>query len=144
MSAKRSENTSLATESLLIRQLWICTHNLLVVPFPIVDQLAKICKAYYDRMYACEEQKWDLEREVRKRDWEVPAYNTTLCFMIWYDACLFYNDDMMMMMMRMVIVRVLDIKKHYTFRLIRISWCWIFAECLHLFVYLGLRNWVES
>lgn len=30
-----------------------------------------ICKEYYDRMYLCEGQKWDLEHEVRKRDWEV-------------------------------------------------------------------------
>jgi hypothetical protein len=33
--------------------------------------LKDICKAYYDRMYLCEGQKWDLEHEVRKRDWEV-------------------------------------------------------------------------
>ena len=26
---------------------------------------------YYDRVYLCEGQKWDLEREVRKRDYEV-------------------------------------------------------------------------
>lgn len=39
--------------------------------FRFIDQLKKIIKAYYDRMYICEEQKWDLEREVRKRDYEV-------------------------------------------------------------------------
>lgn len=43
--------------------------------FPIVGLLKKICKDYYDRMYICEEQKWDLEREVRKRDFEVPNNN---------------------------------------------------------------------
>jgi hypothetical protein len=47
----------------------------LLVPFPILGQLKKIVKDYYDRMYICEEQKWDLEREVRKRDWEVPPHN---------------------------------------------------------------------
>lgn len=30
-----------------------------------------VCKEYYDRMYICEGQKWDLEFEVRKRDFEV-------------------------------------------------------------------------
>lgn len=30
-----------------------------------------ICKEYFERMYLCEGQKWDLEHEVRKRDWEV-------------------------------------------------------------------------
>ncbi|CAG9831236.1 unnamed protein product [Diabrotica balteata] len=38
--------------------------------------LKKICKDYYDRMYICEEQKWDLEREVRKRDWEISELNS--------------------------------------------------------------------
>ncbi len=33
--------------------------------------LKKYCKEYYDRMYLCENQKWDLEYEVKKRDWEV-------------------------------------------------------------------------
>ncbi|KAJ3658152.1 hypothetical protein Zmor_009910 [Zophobas morio] len=27
-------------------------------------------------MYICEEQKWDLEREVRKRDWEIADLNS--------------------------------------------------------------------
>jgi len=35
------------------------------------DQLKKIIKEYYDRVYLCEGQKWDLEHEVRKRDWEI-------------------------------------------------------------------------
>jgi hypothetical protein len=34
-----------------------------------------ICKDYYNRMYLCEDQKWDLEHEVRKRDWEVLPKN---------------------------------------------------------------------
>lgn len=39
--------------------------------FVFPDQLKVICKEYYTRMYVCEGQKWDLEFEVRKRDWEV-------------------------------------------------------------------------
>lgn len=36
-----------------------------------VVELQKICQMYHDRVYLCEGQKWDLEREVRKRDYEV-------------------------------------------------------------------------
>lgn len=54
----------------------------LVVPFPIVATIKRIVKEYYDRMYICEEQKWDLEREVRKRDWEVQQLSDTLFFML--------------------------------------------------------------
>lgn len=39
--------------------------------FVFPDQLKEICKEYFNRMYVCEGQKWDLEFEVRKRDWEV-------------------------------------------------------------------------
>lgn len=53
------------------------TPSWLLVPFPIIGQLKKILKDYYDRMYICEEQKWDLEREVRKRDWEVQNIQTS-------------------------------------------------------------------
>lgn len=35
--------------------------------------LKRIIQEYYDRMYVCEGQKWDLEHEVRKRDYEVPT-----------------------------------------------------------------------
>ncbi|PSN46452.1 Troponin I [Blattella germanica] len=37
------------------------------------DQLKIIVKEYFDRVYVCEGQKWDLEHEVRKRDWEKPT-----------------------------------------------------------------------
>lgn len=33
--------------------------------------MQEICDEYYERMYICEGQKWDLEYEVRKKDWEV-------------------------------------------------------------------------
>lgn len=33
--------------------------------------MQEICEEYYERMYICEGQKWDLEYEVRKKDWEV-------------------------------------------------------------------------
>merc|ERR1712107_130369 len=36
------------------------------------NKLIDICKEYFDRMYLCESQKYDMEFEVRKRDFEVP------------------------------------------------------------------------
>ncbi|XP_055526322.1 troponin I isoform X1 [Wyeomyia smithii] len=39
------------------------------------DVLKDIVKEYYNRMYTCEGQKWDLEFEVRKRDWEISDLN---------------------------------------------------------------------
>lgn len=41
-----------------------------VFPFSIA-MLKRIIQEYYDRLYVCEGQKWDLEHEVRKRDYEV-------------------------------------------------------------------------
>ncbi|XP_045459488.1 troponin I isoform X1 [Melitaea cinxia] len=38
--------------------------------------LKKIIQEYYDRMYVCEGQKWDLEHEVRKRDYEIADLNS--------------------------------------------------------------------
>ncbi|XP_029680304.1 troponin I isoform X12 [Formica exsecta] len=39
-------------------------------------ELQKICQMYHDRVYLCEGQKWDLEREVRKRDYEISDLNS--------------------------------------------------------------------
>merc|ERR1712001_358569 len=39
------------------------------------DQLKQICKEYFDRMYACESQKYDMEFEVRKRGFEINELN---------------------------------------------------------------------
>merc|ERR1711890_87677 len=39
------------------------------------DQLKQICKDYFDRMYLCESQKYDMEFEVRKRDFEINELN---------------------------------------------------------------------
>ncbi|XP_015603503.1 troponin I isoform X6 [Cephus cinctus] len=39
-------------------------------------ELKRICQMYYDRVYICEGQKWDLEREVRKRDYEIADLNS--------------------------------------------------------------------
>ncbi|XP_011143192.1 troponin I isoform X2 [Harpegnathos saltator] len=39
-------------------------------------ELKQICQMYYDRVYLCEGQKWDLEREVRKRDYEIADLNS--------------------------------------------------------------------
>ncbi|XP_023318810.1 troponin I isoform X4 [Trichogramma pretiosum] len=38
--------------------------------------LKQICKQYHERVYICEGQKWDLEREVRKRDYEISELNS--------------------------------------------------------------------
>jgi hypothetical protein len=46
-----------------------CTIHIIL--FILLAQLKKIVKEYYDRVYLCEGQKWDLEHEVKKRDWEV-------------------------------------------------------------------------
>lgn len=40
------------------------------------DDLKEVIQQYYDRMYLCESQKWDLEYEVRKRDWEISDLNS--------------------------------------------------------------------
>merc|ERR1719309_575902 len=39
------------------------------------DQLKQICKEYFDRMYMCESQKYDMEFEVRKRGFEINELN---------------------------------------------------------------------
>ncbi|XP_013140688.1 PREDICTED: troponin I isoform X6 [Papilio polytes] len=40
------------------------------------EMLKNIIQEYYDRMYLCEGQKWDLEHEVRKRDYEIADLNS--------------------------------------------------------------------
>ncbi|XP_013175154.1 PREDICTED: troponin I isoform X2 [Papilio xuthus] len=40
------------------------------------EMLKNIIQEYYDRMYVCEGQKWDLEHEVRKRDYEIADLNS--------------------------------------------------------------------
>lgn len=39
--------------------------------YSIIEQLKAICKEYHERLFLCESQKWDLEYEVRRRDYEV-------------------------------------------------------------------------
>merc|ERR1711992_191865 len=39
------------------------------------DALKQICKEYFDRMYQCESQKYDMEFEVRKRGFEISELN---------------------------------------------------------------------
>lgn len=39
-----------------------------------VAELKRMCTQYHERVHICEGQKWDLEREVRKRDYEVLLY----------------------------------------------------------------------
>ncbi|XP_058790454.1 troponin I isoform X15 [Phymastichus coffea] len=39
-------------------------------------ELKRICAQYHERVYICEGQKWDLEREVRKRDFEIADLNS--------------------------------------------------------------------
>ena len=36
-----------------------------------IEELQQVIKQYYDRVLECESQKWDLEFEVRRRDYEV-------------------------------------------------------------------------
>ncbi|XP_054265827.1 troponin I isoform X3 [Macrosteles quadrilineatus] len=40
------------------------------------DFVKEVLKEYYERMYICEGQKWDLEREVRKKDYEIADLNS--------------------------------------------------------------------
>ncbi|MCL4127192.1 UNVERIFIED_CONTAM: hypothetical protein GTU68_058813 [Idotea baltica] len=35
------------------------------------ERLKQVCKEYHERLFLCESQKWDLEYEVRRRDYEV-------------------------------------------------------------------------
>lgn len=35
------------------------------------EELKEIVQSYFDRMLLCEGQKWDLEHEVRKKEYEV-------------------------------------------------------------------------
>lgn len=46
-----------------------------------LDALKQICKEYFDRMYQCESQKYDMEFEVRKRGFEVKK-NRDLIFSV--------------------------------------------------------------
>merc|ERR1712029_212826 len=39
------------------------------------DELRQICQEYFDRMYQCESQKYDMEFEVRKRGFEINELN---------------------------------------------------------------------
>lgn len=57
--------------------LYCCVSLSLFYPVFFTDELKLFCKDYFDRMYICEGQKWDLEYEVRKRDWEVLPSSTT-------------------------------------------------------------------
>ncbi|XP_075212956.1 troponin wings up A isoform X7 [Lycorma delicatula] len=40
------------------------------------EDLREIVEEYYKRMYQCESEKWDLEFEVRKRDYEIADLNS--------------------------------------------------------------------
>ena len=37
----------------------------------ITGELQEICEEYHERIYYCESSKFDLEYDVRKKDWEV-------------------------------------------------------------------------
>ncbi|RXG73194.1 Troponin I [Armadillidium vulgare] len=39
------------------------------------ETLKQICKEYHERLFLCESQKWDLEYEVRRRDYEINELN---------------------------------------------------------------------
>ena len=61
--------------------------------FFFLEQLKQICKEYFDRMYMCESQKYDMEFEVRKRDFEVlePRGFVSLVFLF----CFRWHHDYM-------------------------------------------------
>merc|ERR1712227_1134720 len=39
------------------------------------DELIQICRDYFDRMYQCESQKYDMEFECRRKDFEINELN---------------------------------------------------------------------
>ncbi len=39
--------------------------------FSSAEQLRQVCKAYFDRVWQCESQRFDLEYDVRKKEYEV-------------------------------------------------------------------------
>jgi len=39
--------------------------------FSYLEQVKALLQQYHDRLVLCESQKWDLEYEVKKRDYEV-------------------------------------------------------------------------
>lgn len=39
------------------------------------ERLKQVCKEYHERLFLCESQKWDLEYEVRRRDYEINELN---------------------------------------------------------------------
>merc|ERR1719189_3393442 len=39
------------------------------------EDLMQICRDYFDRMYICESQKYDMEFECRKKDYEINELN---------------------------------------------------------------------
>merc|ERR1712142_561352 len=39
------------------------------------DELTQICQEYFDRMYQCESQKYDMEFECRKKEYEINELN---------------------------------------------------------------------
>lgn len=45
--------------------------RLSLIRFFILDELKEFVRQYFDRVLMCEGQKWDLEHEVKKRDYEV-------------------------------------------------------------------------
>lgn len=66
-------NVKMKIEKKFSLAIWIIKFNKksLIDLRLLIDDLKEICQEYYERVYACEGQKWDLEREVRKRDYEV-------------------------------------------------------------------------
>jgi len=50
--------------------------NVQLLLFIDKEELKAIVKSYFDRMLLCEGQKWDLEHEVRKKEYEVIIEST--------------------------------------------------------------------
>lgn len=59
-------------EERLIYSFGLAAHHTIEKWLPsFLAQLKQICKDYFDRMYQCESQKYDMEYECRKREFEV-------------------------------------------------------------------------
>ena len=61
------------TLSYVINLFLLSTKHQQLRNLTILEDLQRICEDYFDRMYECESQKYDMEFECRKKDYEVDA-----------------------------------------------------------------------
>nr|CAD7392200.1 unnamed protein product [Timema cristinae] len=58
------------------KDLWSDVLNIINCTASMTDTLKSIVKQYFDRVLLCEGQKWDLEHEVKKKDFEIADLNS--------------------------------------------------------------------